>query len=201
MKRLALSTAAVLILAATAAAQSGVKVRTRDAGGAAVDRVSIETGVNDAEMLFTNIFVTFDGVGAPPVSAAGQGRIYFDTGTGTFMLSENGGAYVGLIGAGGGITNINGLTAATQTFATGSTNINISSAGSVHTFTWAGQLSAARGGLGLNTSATPTGVGYRWLRSFARARITTQSRSPRSSRKREATVVWRRWALFWDSFP
>jgi hypothetical protein len=45
-------------------------------------------------------FDVWRGVAAPSNSAAGTGRIYFDSGTNTFMASENGGAYVPLIGGG-----------------------------------------------------------------------------------------------------
>ncbi|MDQ3014849.1 MAG: hypothetical protein M3Q73_03225, partial [bacterium] len=60
-------------------------------------------------------------------------------------------------GAGGGITNLNGLTATTQNFATSSdANILLSivSSGSTHTFTpsWTGTLSVARGGTGISVA-------------------------------------------------
>lgn len=45
--------------------------------------------------------------------------------------------------AGGGITSLNGLTLATQTFAN-DTNVQISSVGSTHTLTWAGTLAKNR---------------------------------------------------------
>ncbi|MDI6788510.1 MAG: hypothetical protein QME51_09080, partial [Planctomycetota bacterium] len=48
--------------------------------------------------------------------------------------------------AGGGITSLGGQTGATQTFANDNTNVSISSANNVHTTTWTGQLSIARGG-------------------------------------------------------
>lgn len=41
-----------------------------------------------------------DAIVAPGVSNAGQGRIYFDSSTDIFMASENGGAFVPLIGGG-----------------------------------------------------------------------------------------------------
>lgn len=49
------------------------------------------------------------------------------------------------------ITSLNGLTAATQTFAN-DTNVTITSATSTHTIGWSGQLSIARGGTGQSTS-------------------------------------------------
>ncbi|MDO8521379.1 MAG: hypothetical protein Q7S52_04645 [bacterium] len=62
-------------------------------------------------------------------------------------------------GGGSGITSLNGLSASSQTFATGSdTNLllNVSSSGSLHTFTssWSGVLSVSRGGTGISTSPT-----------------------------------------------
>jgi hypothetical protein len=42
------------------------------------------------------------GISAPAVSSAGNGRIYFDSTANKFKASENGAAYVDLIGAGGG---------------------------------------------------------------------------------------------------
>jgi hypothetical protein len=64
-------------------------------------------------------------------------------------------------GAGGGISFLNGLNAATQTFATSSdTNITLSivSSGSTHTFNpgWTGTLAASRGGTGISN---PTAAG------------------------------------------
>src|SRR5262245_6328871 len=56
-------------------------------------------------------------------------------------------------GSGSGISSLGGLSAATQTFAAGSTNINFSSSVSTHTFTWTGQLSLARGGTGADLTA------------------------------------------------
>jgi hypothetical protein len=54
---------------------------------------------------------------------------------------------------GSGITSLNSLTAATQTFAN-DTNVTITSATSTHTIGWAGQLSVARGGTGLSALGT-----------------------------------------------
>lgn len=50
------------------------------------------------------------------------------------------------------ITSLNGLTAATQTFAN-DTNVTITSATSTHTIGWSGQLSIARGGTGASTKS------------------------------------------------
>ena len=44
--------------------------------------------------------LTMRGMAAPSLSGAGQGRIYFDSVANKFKVSENGGAYVDLLGAG-----------------------------------------------------------------------------------------------------
>ena len=79
---------------------------------------------------------TVQEMSAPSLSLTNQGRIYFDATLNKFRVSENGGAYVNLVGSGGGITSLNALTGTTQTFATGTagTNFGISSVGTVHTF-------------------------------------------------------------------
>jgi len=50
------------------------------------------------------------------------------------------------------ITSLNGLTAATQTFAN-DTNVTITSATATHTIGWSGELSIARGGTGASTKS------------------------------------------------
>jgi len=57
---------------------------------------------------------TWAGAAGVALSGAGQGRIYFDSGTNKFRASENGGAYTDLISAGGG-----SLTVGTTTIASG----------------------------------------------------------------------------------
>ncbi len=57
---------------------------------------------------------TWAGTTSVAVSGAGQGQIYFDSGTNKFRASENGGAYTDLISAGGG-----GLTVGTTAIASG----------------------------------------------------------------------------------
>lgn len=134
----------------------GVTVRTRDAGGAAIDRLRIETGVDRAGLRLVNLYTTFSAVSAPPLSSAGEGRIYFDAAPGQFMVSEDGGAYTPLLGAGGGITSMNAQTGPAQFFAN-DINVTMTSAANVHTLGWSGQLSAARGGLGADTSGAADG--------------------------------------------
>lgn len=52
-----------------------------------------------------------------------------------------------------GIASLNGLTATAQTFQD-DTNVTITSAGSVHTLGWSGQLATSRGGTGLGSIGT-----------------------------------------------
>lgn len=47
-------------------------------------------------------FQNMQGIAAPAVSGAGDGRIYFDSTSNTFKASQNGAAYVDMIGGGGG---------------------------------------------------------------------------------------------------
>lgn len=59
----------------------------------------------------------------------------------------------------GGITSLNGLTGATQTFSN-DTNVTISSSGTAHTLGWSGQLSIARGGTNASSFSTSNGLVY-----------------------------------------
>lgn len=61
----------------------------------------------------------------------------------------------GLLG-GGGIVNLNGLTASTQTFAVAASfpEFTVTSASSTHTFGFSGQLATTRGGTGIGAYAT-----------------------------------------------
>jgi hypothetical protein len=51
--------------------------------------------------LNTNGSVSMAGVAAPAVAPAGQGRLYFDSATDKFRISESGGAFINLVGSGG----------------------------------------------------------------------------------------------------
>ena len=61
--------------------------------------------------------------------------------------------------SGGGITSLNGLSAASQSFAN-DTNVTISSLTSTHTLGWSGTLAVGRGGTGTSTAPTQYGVTY-----------------------------------------
>jgi len=83
------------------------------------------------------------GMTAPSVSAAGQGVIYFDSGTGRFMASENTGAYSRILTATSSVTNI---TATSPLVMTGTT-VSL------------GTTPVANGGTGLVTM-TANGIPY-----------------------------------------
>ena len=59
------------------------------------------SGNGTAGSINVNGAVTVAGISPPAAAPAGQGRIYFDTSTNKVKVSENGGAFVNLVGAGG----------------------------------------------------------------------------------------------------
>jgi len=77
-----------------------------------------------------------------------NGRVSFQTlaGGGTQMVVTDNNGFIStqaIPGGGGGITSLNGLSGATQTF-TDDTNITIVSSGTAHAITWAGTLADSR---------------------------------------------------------
>jgi trimeric autotransporter adhesin len=84
------------------------------------------------------------GMAAPAASAAGQGRIYFDSTSNKFRVSENNGAYTDLVIAGGG-GSISGLTTGNVPVATSATTLGNSS------------ITESSGKIGIGT-ASPSGV-------------------------------------------
>ncbi|MDG0816078.1 tail fiber domain-containing protein [Bdellovibrio svalbardensis] len=83
--------------------QVGIQLTTAGNVGIGTTTPSSILDVNGAE--------TMRGMAAPAVSPAGQGRLYFDSAANKFKVSQNGGAYVDLVSAGGGA--LSGITAAT----------------------------------------------------------------------------------------
>ncbi len=59
------------------------------------------SGSGTVGSLTTSGAATFGGIGAPANAPAGQGRLYFDTASSKFRVSQNGGAFVDLVGSGG----------------------------------------------------------------------------------------------------
>jgi len=83
-----------------------------------------------------------------------DGYVLQSTGTSTRWVATS---TLGFAGGAGGITELNGLSSSTQSFATSSDaniGLEITSSGSIHTFTptWSGVLSVARGGTGSSTA-------------------------------------------------
>src|SRR5882672_7268549 len=75
----------VLALLLLAAGAQGAELQV-------VDRLSVNGSV-----LFRSS-ATWGGMAAPPQSASGRGAIYFDSSSGKFKVSENGGSYSSLAG-------------------------------------------------------------------------------------------------------
>jgi trimeric autotransporter adhesin len=63
--------------------------------------VGIGTTTPNTQLDITGAF-SQRGMAAPALSVAGQGRIYFDSTANKFKVSENNGAYIDLVGGGGG---------------------------------------------------------------------------------------------------
>ena len=55
-------------------------------------------------------FLNVEGIAAPALSPAGEARLYFDSGTNKLRLSENGGAFDDIVGAGGDVVGPAGAT-------------------------------------------------------------------------------------------
>lgn len=96
------------------------------------------TGTSGSTMALESLTTTVDVSGAT-APIAGQ-----------VLTASSGTAATWVTPAGTGISSLNGLTAATQTF-TNDTNVTMVSGGSAHAITWSGQLPITRGGTGAST--------------------------------------------------
>ena len=96
----------------------------------------------------TNFVASAFTMAAPGTS----GNVLTSDGTNWTSAAPSGG------GGGSGITSLNGLTGATQTF-TNDTNVTVASGGTAHALGWTGTLAVARGGTGAG-SFTSNGVLY-----------------------------------------
>ena len=114
------------IVAATSYIQSAEGFLTTSS---ATDAIQASTGGVTARFLIgTRSFtLTAETEANAGVSGAGQGRIYFDSSSNKFRVSQNGAAYVDLIGGG----SIAGLTSGRVPYATGATSLGDSA-----NFTW-----------------------------------------------------------------
>ncbi|HAH06953.1 MAG TPA: hypothetical protein DCM05_10575, partial [Elusimicrobia bacterium] len=66
------------------------------------------------EMLDLSGAMVFRGMGAPGLSAAGQGKLFFNSGTNKLQISENGGGFTNLIGGAGGAVTLQATTPGAQ---------------------------------------------------------------------------------------
>ena len=99
--------------------------------------------------------LTIPGQAAPALSPSGQMRLYFDSATNATMISENGGAFMTLMGSSGGSAPVN------ATYVTQSANATLTAEHS---------LGALTTGLLLNTVAASTGT----LSAYAGTSCTNQ---------------------------
>jgi hypothetical protein len=103
--------------------------------------VGIGTTTPNTQLDITGAF-SQRGIASPAISVAGQGRIYFDSTSNTFKVSQNNGAYVDLVPSGG---SISGLTASYLPKATSATALGDSI------------IAESSGKIGIGT-ATPTNI-------------------------------------------
>lgn len=120
-------------------------------------RIGAEDGTNTTTIIGTvtlsgqfNTATTYLGIATPSSSAAGSGRIYFDSSSNKFRVSQNGSSYVNLL---------SDATVSSITLSGGTTGITISGNNlqtitTNGTFTLGGLLSVANGGTGLSAYAT-----------------------------------------------
>jgi hypothetical protein len=114
--------------------------------------VTVTLGGTPATSLLRAASITLGWTGTLAISRGGTGLSAL--GTANQLLRVNSGAtaleYFTPSFLTTAVTSLNGLTAATQTFAN-DTNVTITSATSTHTIGWSGQLAVSRGGTGTST--------------------------------------------------
>jgi hypothetical protein len=131
-------TATAGIVVATAYIQAAEGFYTPSSATSAVQAPT--GGVTARFLIGTRSFtMTAETAANAGLSASTQGRIYFDSTSNKFRVSENGGAYVDLIG-GSGLTSVNSMTGPGITVAAG-TGISVGSSSNTVTITNAGVTS------------------------------------------------------------
>lgn len=110
------------------------------ATGSATNQIQCASGGVTSKYLIgtTSFTLTGETAGNAGLSGAGQGRIYFDSSSNKFRVSQNGGAYTDLLTS--GLTSINSQTGPAITIAAG-TGISISSGSNVVTVSNSGVTS------------------------------------------------------------
>ena len=107
-----------------------------------VDTITTKNGTG--ELTFNNsINIAETSV---PSQESGFGKLYVDSSSKNLKFLDSNNNTVDLTASSTGLTSLNGLTGATQTFGN-DTNVTMVSTGTSHTLTWSGQLSHERGGL------------------------------------------------------
>jgi len=107
-----------------------------------VDTITTKNGTG--ELTFNNSIKIAET--SVPSQESGFGKLYVDSSSKNLKFLDSNNNTVDLTASSTGLTSLNGLTGATQTFGN-DTNVTMVSTGTSHTLTWSGQLSHERGGL------------------------------------------------------
>lgn len=107
-----------------------------------VDTITTKDGTG--ELTFNNSIKIAET--SVPSQESGFGKLYVDSSSKNLKFLDSNNNTVDLTASSTGLTSLNGLTGATQTFGN-DTNVTMVSTGTSHTLTWSGQLSHERGGL------------------------------------------------------
>lgn len=124
----------------------------------ATDALQATAGGVTAKFLIgtTSFTLVGDSAANAGLSGSGQGRIYYDSTSNRFRVSQNGGAYVDLVGS-GGITSINSLAGPALTIAAG-TAISVTPSGSTITIANTGVTALSGTANQVNVSASTGSV-------------------------------------------
>jgi hypothetical protein len=128
------------------------------ASGTATNQIQCSAGGVTAKFLIatTSLTLSAESAANAGLSAAGQGRIYFDSATNKFRVSQNGGAYVDLLTS-GGLTSINSMTGPAIAISA-STGISISNVSNTVTITNAGVTSLTGTANQISVSGSTGGI-------------------------------------------
>jgi hypothetical protein len=152
-------------------------------GGAALSKtddtnVTLTLGGTPTSALLSATSLTLGWTGVLAATRGGTGLSALGTSLQQLRVNAAGTALEYFTAAGGGITSLNALTTATQTF-TNDTNVTIVSGGSAHVITWSGTLADTR-----ITSAA------NWNKTYQQNKIRVVSVSTTLSATTDGTVVF-----------